>query len=132
MLWGSRKLKSGLKVATNRQVAQHSGRPQTSRNAVVVKKEENLIMKNRCLTARKTSEQVKKELHLAVALDLLGTINAKFDFLRLLVVSENENAIEKMPFSKLRGDIAERDDGVERHSKISLLEVFLAVEEMLG
>ncbi|GFX12089.1 hypothetical protein TNCV_2998721 [Trichonephila clavipes] len=38
---------------------QRSRRPETAKNAAVVEKVENLIMKDRRLTARETAEQVK-------------------------------------------------------------------------
>ncbi|GFW08517.1 hypothetical protein TNCV_2775391 [Trichonephila clavipes] len=89
----------------------------------------NLIMKDRLLTVSDTIEQVEinasyphailrdqaqsgceicsqafvggtETLLLAVAQDLLDTINAKPGSLQLLAVSKNQNVIEKIPFSE--------------------------------
>ncbi|GFU67473.1 hypothetical protein TNCV_1599551 [Trichonephila clavipes] len=92
---------------------------------------ENLIMKVNPLATRGTSEQVKnstsfvrailcyhaqsgckiysqvsvggtEKFRLAIARDLLDTIKVEPDFLQLLDVAENENAIESISFSEQR------------------------------
>ncbi|GFS93693.1 hypothetical protein TNCV_798251 [Trichonephila clavipes] len=73
-----------------------------------------------------------EKLRLVVTQERLNTINAEPGFLRLLVVSENENSIERIPFSEQRRDKTERDGGVEYQSKRSLTEVFSAAEGILG
>ncbi|GFX88826.1 hypothetical protein TNCV_2575331 [Trichonephila clavipes] len=64
MLWKSHKLRNGLtdsKVTawTSKESDQRSGRSQTSRNAAVVGKRENIIKKDCRLTAREIAEQVE-------------------------------------------------------------------------
>ncbi|GFU70894.1 hypothetical protein TNCV_2206111 [Trichonephila clavipes] len=90
-----------------------------------------MVMKDRCLTIRKTAEEVQVSsvfphvilcdhsqndceicprvsvggtdiLRLAVAQYLLDTINVEPGFLRLLAVPENENLIVRIPFSEQR------------------------------
>ncbi|GFV40732.1 hypothetical protein TNCV_5055121 [Trichonephila clavipes] len=89
----------------------------------------NLILKDRCLTIRETAEQTEistgspiailydpvqssceicsqvsvvgtEKLHLVVAQDRMGVINAQPAFLSLLAVPENENDFERILFSE--------------------------------
>ncbi|GFX22839.1 hypothetical protein TNCV_2605811 [Trichonephila clavipes] len=55
-----------------------------------------------CEVCSQTSAQkaAQKELRLVVAHDLLDTINAELDSMQLLAILENENTIERNPFSE--------------------------------
>ncbi|GFW83581.1 hypothetical protein TNCV_2204301 [Trichonephila clavipes] len=71
----------------------------------------------------------KDKLCLVVAEKLLDTINAELGFLRLLVVPENENTFDRIPFSQKRLDNVESDGGGTFQSIFP--EVFSEVEEIL-
>ncbi|GFX46825.1 hypothetical protein TNCV_4039711 [Trichonephila clavipes] len=90
---------------TSAESDQHSGRPQTARNAALVEKVENLIVKDRhttrgCEICSQASDGGTEKFHLAVTQNLPNTINAEAGFLRLLAVLENEYAIDRIMFSE--------------------------------
>ncbi|GFX37258.1 hypothetical protein TNCV_995331 [Trichonephila clavipes] len=96
---GFHRLKSSI---TSEESDQRSGRPQTTRNAAVVDKVENLITKDRLTSDCEISSQAAfggiEKLYLAVSQDILGIINAAPGFLQLLDVPENENALGRIQF----------------------------------